>query len=274
MGPSLADRPTLPARLDVAVIGAGPALRAAAEALSTHATGREWAVITAEPDVGAHIPSDHLIPLSVTNAFAMATHVEILVGQESFPAQVVIVATALPERAIASERVFRGRGVSYCAQCDGSLARHKRVAAFVETPEAVHELAHLDGSAHVDVIGPADVMAAVPAAHDRRTHTGRPIAVMGQAAVEGVRLNSGAEIAVDQVFLLTPRVPAPVLVPGVSADDDDRVRVDGFGRTNLPRIFATGPATVLDRTAAAPPGDPAEAVELSAIDLVAALPAP
>lgn len=235
--------------LDIAVIGDGAALVGVADALATDAAGLRWSVFSSDPALDAVVPGENLDARQVTSALSMGGHIALLVGADMVSARTVIVAASVPP-AIAGERALRGRGVSYCAECDGALARGRRVAAFVDTPALAHELTHLTGSARLDVIG---------ASPDITPHYREGIAAVdGAGHVEHVRLEDGTVLDVDFLFLLTDRVPAPVLVPGVAVDADDRIVVEASGRTSIRGVFATGPIAVGSDAATAPP--PAVAV--------------
>ena len=75
---------------------------------------------------------DMEIPITektVTGIYHMGTHYSILCNQEAFDAKTVILCTGVESvKPIEGELEFVGRGVSYCATCDGMFFRKKEVA--------------------------------------------------------------------------------------------------------------------------------------------------
>ena len=74
---------------------------------------------------------DMEIPITektVTGIYNMGTHYSILCNQEVFDAKTVILCTGVESvKPIEGELDFVGRGVSYCATCDGAFYRDKEV---------------------------------------------------------------------------------------------------------------------------------------------------
>ncbi|MDE6273622.1 MAG: NAD(P)/FAD-dependent oxidoreductase, partial [Clostridiales bacterium] len=67
-------------------------------------------------------------------------------GGESFSARTVLLATGVEsESTLGSE--FVGRGLSYCAVCDGALYKNKRIAAVLYSDEEKEEAEYLAGFA-------------------------------------------------------------------------------------------------------------------------------
>ena len=123
------------------------------------------------------------------------------------------------------EAELLGRGVSYCATCDGMLYRGKRVAVLGWTPSAKKEAEFLEG------IGCQAVYFDQP----------RDCAILGGDRVEAVRCGGVTE-AVEGVFLLRPAMAPGDLFPGLAAEGGF-VTVDREMRTNLPGVFAAGDCT-------------------------------
>lgn len=138
---------------------------------------------------------------------------------------VVLAAGAARGKKFPGEAELLGRGVSYCATCDGMLYRGKRVAVLGWTPSAKKEAAFLEG------------VGCEVAYFDRP----RDCAVLGAEKVEAVRCD-GAEEAVEGVFLLRPAMAPGDLFPGLAAEGGF-VTVDRELRTNLPGVFAAGDCT-------------------------------
>ena len=132
-----------------------------------------------------------------------------------------------------------GRGVSYCATCDGMLYRGRAVAVWGLSPEAPQEANFLHGiGCSVTYIAgrrPDTLEAGVA------FRAGRVEAVEGGAAVEAVRVG-GAALPVQGVFILRAATPPDALVPGLALENGF-VKTDAAMRTNIPGLFAAGDMT-------------------------------
>ena len=138
---------------------------------------------------------------------------------------VVLAAGAVRGKKLPGEAELLGRGVSYCATCDGMLYRGKRVAVLGWTPSAEKEAAFLEG------IGCQVLYLDKP----------RDCAIRGAEKVEAVTCGGVTE-AVEAVFLLRPAMAPGDLFPGLETGGGF-VAVDREMRTNLPGVFAAGDCT-------------------------------
>lgn len=138
---------------------------------------------------------------------------------------VVLAAGAARGRKFPGEAELLGRGVSYCATCDGMLYRGKRVAVLGWTPSARKEAEYLEG------IGCETVYFDRP----------RDCEIRGTERVEAVACGGVTE-AVEGVFLLRPAMAPADLFPGLELEGGF-VRVDREMTTNLPGVFAAGDCT-------------------------------
>ncbi len=137
----------------------------------------------------------------------------------------VLAAGVVRGKKLPGEAELLGRGVSYCATCDGMLYRGKRVAVLGWTPSAEKEAAFLEG------IGCQVLYLDKP----------RDCAIRGAEKVEAVTCGGVTE-AVEAVFLLRPAMAPGDLFPGLETGGGF-VAVDREMRTNLPGVFAAGDCT-------------------------------
>ncbi len=162
-------------------------------------------------------------------------------GEQTFFAHAVILATGVSQRgAVKGEEAFLGRGVSYCAVCDGALYRGKVIAAVVASEKYAEEVEYLAGF--------AKEVHAFCLYRDARFHAGNitvhpqaPLAVEGGLRAEALALKDG-RLPVDGVFLLRDAAPPAALVGGLAAEDG-HVQTDRAMRTNLAGLFAAGDVT-------------------------------
>ncbi len=150
----------------------------------------------------------------------------VAVGCEFFEAGAVIVASGISRRPICSgETEFLGRGVSYCATCDGMLYRGKTVAVIGDSEEAGHDAQFLRD------IG-CEVL----------SFTGREKLDIRGSMKADTLIADGAEYKVDCVFILKDTLTAESLVAGIETERGI-IKTGRGGKTNIKGIYAAGDCT-------------------------------
>ena len=152
----------------------------------------------------------------------------VMVSVESDVAEgfAVILATGVSRAApLKGELELLGRGVSYCATCDGMFYRNKTVVAAGDAPNFAGEVEFLHS------IGCQVTEARLAG-----------LEILGEGRVAGVRTAEGEEIPCDGVFLLRSSIAPAQLVPGLELEGG-YIKVDGRMATNLPGVFAAGDCT-------------------------------
>lgn len=166
---------------------------------------------------------------------------------------VIYAAGAAPRRAnIPGEQEYSGKGVSYCAICDGSFYRGKKVAALGGGDTALDDAVYL-----------ADLAEQVYVIHRRKEFRGAATTVeklrkkenvtfvlehqvkeiTGAEKVNGVILEDGTAIAVDGVFVAYGSVPQTDLVKElVTLDAAGYVKAEETGETSLAGLYVAGDA--------------------------------
>ncbi len=178
---------------------------------------------------------------TVTGIYHMGTHYGILCDQESFEARTVILATGVEAvKPVPGELEFVGRGVSYCATCDGFLYKGKTIGILCTTKDLEHEIDYLASLAAQVYLIPLYKNVQVK---------GENITILSQKpeAIEGgmkaERMVFGDEtVAVDGIFMLKQAVTPSVLLYGLETEQG-HITVDRACRTNLPGCFAAGDCT-------------------------------
>jgi thioredoxin reductase (NADPH) len=178
-----------------------------------------------------------------------------------YEADCVIVATgAIPRKlGIPGEAEFTGRGVSWCATCDGALYKEKVVAVVGGGDAAVEEAMFLTRFAsRVHLIHRRDEFRATKCIQERchvnpkiQEHLSRiPVEVIGEEGrVAGVRLQSTKGepeelLPVQGVFIFVGVDPLVGLVNElVKLSDNGYITIDHDGRTSVPGLFAAGDVT-------------------------------
>jgi len=172
-------------------------------------------------------------------------------------ARTVILATGAHPRSlgIPGEAELRGRGVSYCATCDGHFFRGQPVAVVGGGDSAVTEAAFLARLAsRVTVVHRRDRFRAAATLVDRlREHPNVdlkvprvPVRIEGSESVEGLVVQDPAgggeeTLAVRGVFIYVGLDPETGFLQGkVELDAWGYIVTDELLRTSVPGVFAAG----------------------------------
>ena len=238
---------------DVLIIGGGAAATSAA--MTLHNRGKSIAVVANKAETGSLYKAEKITnypglkPMSgaeMTELFRQqlvdtgATMIEgralsvlpmedsfgVAVGSDYYMARSIILTAGITrEKLYPGEAEFLGRGVSYCATCDGMLYRGKTVAVVGSGEEAAQDADFLEG------IGCTVLRFPKPG---RFEITG------------GMKANTltfaGEEHKVDCVFIIKDTVSVTQLVPGLTYEDGGIV-VDRKMATAVPGVFAAGDCT-------------------------------
>ena len=178
----------------------------------------------------------------VTNISHMGDRYMLLAENDLYEARTVLLATGMnAAKGFAGETELLGRGVSYCATCDGFLYRGKTIAVYCGAKRFEHEVEYLAGMAQKVYLytGYKDRSLEL----QNVEYLPMPIrAVKGGLRIAAVELTDGTEFAVDGLFCLRSAVAPTTLLPGIQTDGTHIV-VDRGMRTNLPGCFAAGDCT-------------------------------
>jgi len=176
-----------------------------------------------------------------------------------FQARALIVATGASSRLlqIPGEDEFRGRGVSYCATCDGAFFRGKQVMVVGGGDSALEEGLFLTRFAsQVTIVHRRNELRAGRILQDRAEQNPK-IRFLLETVVEEIRgpdsvksvavrnVASGKAdvLPVDGVFIFVGHIPNTSLFRGLlDMDEKGYLRVDNRMRTSVPGVFAAGEA--------------------------------
>ena len=157
---------------------------------------------------------------------------------------------------IPGERELTGRGVSYCATCDGWFFKDKDIIVVGGGDSALEEGLYLTRYAKsVTIVHRRDEFrAGAILQHRARQHpkikfvlNSAPIVVVGQEAVKALRVRdvvSGAEseLPVDGVFIFIGHSPNTQLFEGQLQMENSFIVIDNLMRASVPGVFAAGEA--------------------------------
>lgn len=187
----------------------------------------------------AHKPD--LVKEKITAIYPGDEMFTLLTPNQTYEAKTVIIATGVvPTGLFAGEKDFLGRGVSYCATCDGMLYRGKDVAVISYTEEGEQEAEYLaELCRRVYYVPQYKEVPKVRASI--QVVKGRPRSIHGDVAVEKLQLGEEA-LAVHGVFIIRQSDPVENLLPGLELDGEV-LHVKRDMSTNLPGVFAAGDCT-------------------------------
>lgn len=162
------------------------------------------------------------------------------VGSQLYQGSALILAPGVVRQAkFPGEETYLGRGVSYCATCDGMLYRNKPVAVVGRSKDAPHEAAYLKSIGcqvvYVAPKRPEELEEDIPFIQAAK------LAVKGEQTVTALEAD-GADIPVNGVFILREAVAPGDLLPGLTLEKG-AIQVDRNMATSVPGVFAAGDAT-------------------------------
>lgn len=177
----------------------------------------------------------------ITGVYNMGKYFMLLADQKEYKADAVVLATGTQTvKEIKGERELLGRGVSYCATCDGNFYKDKTIAVISDNKESEEEVDFLAGLARKVYFYPSYK---TDYSKENVEHLTSPVvSVDGERHADGITLKDGAHIAVDGVFFLKQSVSADVLLGGLEMSNGS-IAVDRDMSTNIKGCFACGDCT-------------------------------
>ncbi len=178
---------------------------------------------------------------TVTGVYKMGDFYSVLCNQDMFDAKTVILSTGVESvKPVKGELEFVGRGVSYCATCDGFLYKGKTIFVLCTEKSLEHEIEYLASLAAKVYVTPLYKNVSLRA-ENIQLLSGMPTEIVGGKKVEKVIFRD-KELTIDGVFMLKAAVTPSVLTPGLETENG-HVKVDRSCATNLEGCFAAGDCT-------------------------------
>ena len=182
---------------------------------------------------------------------------EVQTTRRKFMTKTILLATGASHRmlGVPGEKRLSGRGVSYCATCDGPLFRDKKVLMVGGGNSAVTEALHLHHmGVAVTLVHRRDTLRAQEFLVKNLKESGIPVLwnteikdILGEERVTSVELfnnqtNETSTMPVDGVFLSIGYTPAVELASkiGLELTEEGYIARDAKHRTNIPGIYAAG----------------------------------
>ncbi len=254
---------------DIAVLGGGPAGLSAA--LTARARGKSVAVISNNPaqsplwradkvDNYPGVPNvsgkdlvelmtdqaekagAEMIRARVTGMMDTGDGFMLNAGTEVFEAKAIILATGVVAAAkLPGEPEYLGRGVSYCATCDGMFYRNKKAAVVgrsADAPEEANALKEMGVDVFYTGISkqrPKGLLESIPYLPAKK------IQIAGDAAVTAIMLDGESHEA-SGVFILRETMAPTAIFPELEMENG-YIKTDRGMRTSAGGVFAAGDCT-------------------------------
>ena len=172
---------------------------------------------------------------------------------QQFKAYTVNIATGSERKklGIPGEEQFAGKGVSYCATCDGPFYKDKVVCVIGGSDSAAKEALFLAQNAKkVYIIYRGEQIRAEPINKKRVYENGKIeiinntniVEIKGDKKVQSVIFDNGEEFQLDGVFIEIGSTPNSHLAKnlGVKTNERGEIKINRRSETNIPGIYAAG----------------------------------
>ncbi len=199
-----------------------------------HISGTEMqkAFLEHTASLGIEITEDQVIAV-----YNMSDYFMIQTKTNYYEASSVILATGvLTSKPYPNEETLLGRGVSYCATCDGALYKNKTVAVIATSKEEEDEVLFL--KEYASKVHYFPLYQDYSELKDIDIHEEKPLEIVGTNTVEKL-ITDKNEYTIDGLFILRESVAPKQLVPGLETDGP-HAKVNLDMSTNIPGVFACG----------------------------------
>ncbi len=182
-----------------------------------------------------------LVEKVVTGIYETGGKFSLLAGGDGYDARTVILCTGVSAAKPAEgEEEFVGRGISYCATCDGFMYRDKKIAVLCTDKRFEHEVEFLCSLAKKAYVMPLYKDYKIDA-ENAEIIMKSPVRFSGDTRLREVEFRDG-KIAVDGAFLLKSSISPATLVHGLETEGG-HIAVKRDCSTNIAGIFAAGDCT-------------------------------
>lgn len=174
---------------------------------------------------------------------------------QTYTGRALLIATGENSKTLGvpGEKELTGRGISYCATCDGAFFRNKKVIVVGGGDSAMEEANFLTKFADVTLIHRSENFRASQIMVDRVKKNpkitmklnSQIVEVKGENKVEKVILEDTvtkekSEMPIDGIFVAIGHVPNSSVFKGVTLSDKGYVSATGRVRTNIDGVFVSG----------------------------------
>lgn len=175
----------------------------------------------------------------INNIYPLDNSFILMTDKNEYEAKAVILSGGSPVgKQISGEKKYLGKGVSYCATCDGNLYRNKTIAVICDDEKLEEEVEYLSTLAEKIYYNPTFVS---NLNKDNIEIIGNIKEIRGDNVVRKI-ISDNREIEISGIFILRSVIEADNLVYGLKTENGSVV-VDRMMETNIKGLFACGDIT-------------------------------
>lgn len=178
----------------------------------------------------------------VYNILQMGDYFSVNTGSEFYDFKSIIIATGHAKaKYINGEKEYLGRGIGYCATCDGPLYRNKPIAIISENEEGEEEANFLS-----EICSKVYYIPTYKTEPKLKSNISmlneKVIEVKGDGSRVVSLLTDKQELDVSAVFIIRNVIPVAQLIEGLEIEGGS-IKVDKNMATNIEGVFACGDCT-------------------------------
>ncbi len=192
----------------------------------------------------------------VTSVDLKSTPKKVVVGDETYEAKTVIIATGASARRLnlPDEKKYYGKGLSACATCDGFFYKGKKVIVVGGGDAAMEEASFLTKFAtEVTVLVRTDKLRASKIMQERAeanpkikfVFNASIVAYLGEDKIAGAHVKDNVtgvetDLAAEGIFIAIGHDPNTKIFEGQITLEKNYIKPAGFVGTDLPGVYACG----------------------------------
>ncbi len=171
--------------------------------------------------------------------YAMGEYFSVDLGEEMITSKACVIATGIDMgKSIQGEDKFFAKGISYCATCDASLYKGKKVVLIGLNDEAIEEANFINKVAKETIfINPKNKD--IKLDQEIKIINKKPKEFVGNMKASCLILDDGEKIEADGFFVIKNSSKPESLVPSVKMEGN-HIKVDLDMQTNIKGLFACG----------------------------------
>ncbi len=194
---------------------------------------------------------------NVTSLKTNKTHHQIITDTKTIKTRTIILSGGCINRPlnVKGEKEFRGRGVSYCATCDGPFYKDKNIMVIGGGNAAVEEAIYLTRYARqVTIVHRRDELRADKIVQEKARENSKIYFLWNsvieeitgdnqvkEVVVKDVKTEKTSRLPVEGLFIYIGSNPQTEFIKDIiKLDQDNYIMVDDKMQTNIPGIFAAG----------------------------------
>lgn len=173
----------------------------------------------------------------------------VITTHEEYKFKTAIIASGLKRRTLGFEEPFIGKGVSYCATCDGAFFRNKTVAVVGGGNTALEDALYLSNVASKVYLihrrdefrGDKSTLEKIKLKDNIELFLNSNVeSIKGSDTLSSIILNDKKELVVDGLFIAIGLIPDTNYLKDLIKCDDAGFVLSDDTKTNMPNIFVAG----------------------------------